>query len=123
MAKLNVPEKEAAAFTEKIWERSMGELFLSLKESILAQQEEARKRGMREGRAEGRKQGIEEGREEGRKQGREEALNYAIDQTIHIMMVLNAEKETAVEQLIEKFGIGRDDAVSRVEAKWQLEKL
>lgn len=122
LAKLNVPEKEAAAFTEKIWERSMGELFLSLKESILAEQEEARKRGMQEGREEGQKKGREEGRkegrEEGRKEGRAEALNYAIDQTIHIMKVLDAEKEMAVEQLIEKFGIGRDDAARRVEANW-----
>lgn len=95
LAKLNVPEKEAVAFTERIWVRGVGELFANFKGYD-----------------------VQATRKEAREEGRQEALTQAIDATIHIMKKLNAEKETVIEQIVEEFDIGKEEVSQRVELIW-----
>lgn len=81
LAKLNIPQEEADAFTEQIKERRMGELFAHFqgwdvqairKEAREEARKEARKEAREELREEVRKELREEAREEARKEAREE---------------------------------------------------
>lgn len=56
-----------------------------------------------------------------RKEVREEAWEEAIDKTVQIMKKLMASQETAIEQLVEKFGFSEGDAARKVEKNWQTE--
>ena len=56
-----------------------------------------------------------------RKEVREEAWEEAIDKTVQIMKKLMASQETAIAQLVEKFGFSEGDAARKVEKNWQTE--
>lgn len=100
LGKLNVPREEAAAFTEQIRERHMGELLANFKGyDVQATRKEAR--------------------EEGREEGREEARGEVVGKMIQIMRRLNVSKGTVIEQLVQEFGFSESDAMQKVEANWQ----
>lgn len=74
---------------------------------IRQEREAAREDGLEEGRKEGRKEGREEGREEGKKLA------------VEMLCELGVAKETAVLQLIERYGMEQEEAAGFVARYWK----
>ncbi len=116
LAKLNVPYEEAAAFTEQIRERRMGELLANFKGYDI---QEARKKASIEGREEGRAEGREEGRAEGREEGRAEGREEGIRKLIAFGKKHEIPKEDIQKELVEQYCFEDQEAMKRIEECWQ----
>ena len=67
----------------------------------------------RAGHREGLKQGMEKGRKEGRKEGREEGIRAAA-----VMLKDLVDRDTAIEKLVQQFGLTRETAEEKVAQYW-----
>jgi len=106
LKKINVPDDEIEAVTEKIHARRINEMFNIVNYDVQETRRIAREEGRQEGRQEGRKEGRQEGRKEGRKEGRQEGIE-------------KNQRQVAIEMKKEGFA---DEVISRV-TKLTIEKV
>lgn len=103
LLKINVPREEAEAFSGKVKERHMGELFANFE----AYDVQATRR-------EAREEGIVQGREEGIRQGREEGILHSI----RMMKEAGVSREVTKQQLIKQFKISSETAEENLKQHW-----
>ena len=100
LGKINVPDEEIEKFSEQIKEQHMGKLFANFEPyDVQATRREARE------------EGIKEGIEQGIEQGRAEGLIMAVKQ-------LGGTMETAIQQLINLYGLNETEAQEKVKQYW-----
>lgn len=95
LAKLNVPEKEAAAFTERIWVRGMGELFANFKGYD-----------------------VQATRREAKKEAREEETEQGIRRLIQVDKKHGCTPKEAEEDLEEQYSLDAEEAAKKVSLYW-----
>lgn len=107
LLKINVPREEAEAFSGKVKERHMGELFANFEAyDVQETRRVAREEGMKEGKEEGIKEGIKEGIEEG------------IVLAIRMMKEASVSREITCQQLVRQFGLSESEAEERLRENW-----
>lgn len=95
LMKLNVPNEEVEAFTEKIKERKMGDWVGHFKGYD-----------------------VQETRRVEREKTRVETREEDIEKLIEILKELKLTKEIVVQQLAEKYELSQDEAIEKVEKYW-----
>lgn len=119
LSKLNVPREEAEAFTEQIKERDMGELFKhfegwdvqALRQEITEAREEAEREKEK---AEKEKEKAEKEKEKVKREKEKSICTF-----LRGIKKYHASKEDAISDLIEAYGLGRENAEEKVALYWQ----
>ena len=128
LIKMNVPRGEAELFTDRIKEREMGELFKHFEAwDVQAVRREAEKE-VKEAREEAQKE-LEKALKEAKKEALKEALKEiekeakketerGIQKLLKVIKELSDSKETAMEKLIEEYGLTEKKAEEKIALYW-----
>ena len=111
LMKINVPRDEAEAFSGKVKERHMGELFANFEAYDV---QETRRIAREEARREVREEARREVREEAKKEIREEGIK----KIVQVVKAIVNSQVSARQQLIEQYGLSEEEAEKKVELYW-----
>lgn len=113
LAKLNVPREEANAFTDRIKERKMGELFKHFEgwdiQAVRREAKEEVEKAREEARKEAREEARKEAREEARKEVREEVEKEVKENKIATAKRMLAVEKYALEEIADISGLSLDE--------------